>query len=64
MAAYEIVSRQDPYFMVRVLFAELVFEQLLVSMKTGAALETMLKNYADNYETEWFLLQDIINADY
>lgn len=64
MAAYEIVSRQDPYLTVRVLFAELIFEQLIVSMKTGTALDAMLKSYADNYETEWFLLQDVINANY
>jgi hypothetical protein len=63
MAAYEIVSRQDPYFTVRVLFAELVFEQLLVSIKTGAALDASLKSYADAYEADWFLLQDIININ-
>jgi|688.fasta_scaffold34458_10 hypothetical protein len=63
MAAYEILSRQDPYFIVRVLFAELVFEQLLFSMKTGAALDACLKSYADAYETDWFLLQDIINVN-
>lgn len=62
MATYEIVSRQDPYFQVRVLFAELIFEQLLISMKTGAALDTMLQSYADDYETEWFLLGGIINV--
>lgn len=63
MAAYEIVSRQDSYFMVRVLFAELMFDQLLISMKTGAALDTMFQSYADAYETDWFLLQDIINVN-
>jgi hypothetical protein len=62
MAAYEIVSRQDPYFMVRVIFAELVFEQLLFSMKTGAALDASLKSYADAYETDWFLLEGVVNV--
>jgi hypothetical protein len=63
MAAYEIISRQDPYFIVRVLFADLVFDQLLVSMKTGAALNASLKSYADAYEADYFLLQDIININ-
>lgn len=62
MAAYEIVSRQDPYFMVRVLFAELVFEQLLFSMKTGTTLDAFLKSYADAYETDWFLLKGVVNG--
>jgi len=64
MATYEIVSSQGPYHEVRVLFADQAFDQLLVTSKTGTALDTMLQSYADNYETEWFLLQDVINANY
>lgn len=62
MAAYEILSRQDPYFMVRVLFADQAFEQLLITSKTGTTLDAFLKSYADAYETEWFLLEGVVNV--
>ena len=64
MATYEIVSSQGLYHEVRVLFADQAFDQLLVTSKTGTALEALLESYASEYETAWFLLQDVINADY
>lgn len=57
MATYDVLSAQDPYLTVRVIFAEQAFEQLLVTMKSGAALNTLLQAYADMYESDWLALE-------
>jgi hypothetical protein len=62
MATYDVLSKQGSYLTVRVLFADQAFEQLLVTSKTGTALDASLKSYADAYETDWFLLKGVVNG--
>ena len=52
MAAFEIVTKNPPYYTVRVSFNDKVFEQNIVSEKTGKALTVALQAYADTYERE------------
>jgi hypothetical protein len=53
MAQYAIVSNAAPYLQIEVAFADQMFEQVLVSSKTGQALADQLQAYADAYESEW-----------
>jgi hypothetical protein len=53
MAQYTIVSNAAPYLQIEVAFADQMFEQVLVSSKTGKALADQLQAYADAYEDEW-----------
>jgi len=64
MATFQIVEATPVYYVVDVCFSGLVFRQTLVSVKTNGSLDNQLKQYADQYETDWLLLQNAVIADY
>lgn len=53
MATFTILEDQKPYYTVRVEFGDQVFDQKLVSSKTGAQLTSQFQAYADLMETDW-----------
>lgn len=53
MATFTITQSSVPYYAVLIEFAAQAFEQLLISVKTGALLDAQLQDYADAYENEW-----------
>jgi hypothetical protein len=63
MANYTIPWAAAPYYTVRVEFGEQAFEQMLVSIKTGAELEAQFQAYADQYETDWNAMQPAVEPE-
>lgn len=53
MATFEIINAEAPYYTIEVRFADQVFTQQVVSVKTGKALTTQLQTYADQYQAAW-----------
>ena len=53
MATVTVLDNEKPYYKIRVSFNGLDFEQNIISSKTGAALQTQLQGYADEYETSY-----------
>ena len=53
MATFEIISTNNPYYTVKVSFGTHEFVQVIVSDKTGAALQNQLQAYADDYEEQY-----------
>jgi hypothetical protein len=53
MANYTILWAAAPYYTVRVEFGDQLFEQPLISVKTGAPLAAQFQAYADAYESAW-----------
>jgi len=57
MATTTIINKSGSYITIRVEFGDNVFEQLIVSNKTGAALQQFVDTYGNTYETEWNALE-------
>ena len=57
MATATILAESLPYYTVRIEFGDQVFDQTLISIQTGNALERQFQGYADQYEIDWNLLQ-------
>jgi hypothetical protein len=53
VATFTITQSSAPYYTVLIEFADQAFEQLLISIKTGAQLNAQFQDYADIYESEW-----------
>lgn len=53
MATATILHNYAPYYVIEVAFGGLTFVQEIVSSLTGAALDTMLQTYADDYMTQY-----------
>jgi hypothetical protein len=53
MAKATILATNGEYLTVLVEFADQTFEQVIVTDKTGDALEAQLQGYANDYETAW-----------
>jgi hypothetical protein len=68
MATAIIIKSSAPYYTVRVEFGNNVFEQQIVSLKTGAALKKQVDSYATDYERNWLDNQphgdQVINGEY
>jgi hypothetical protein len=55
MAQATILATNGEYLTVLVEFADHAFEQVIVTDKTGDALETQLQGYANDYEAAWMV---------
>lgn len=53
MATATIIANHAPYYLVEVSFDGLIFVQEIVSSLTGVALETLLANYAADYQANY-----------
>jgi hypothetical protein len=53
MAKATILATNGEYLTVLVEFADQAFEQVIITDKVGAALDTELQAYADKYESDW-----------
>jgi hypothetical protein len=53
VATFTITQSSVPYYTVLIEFAAQAFQQLLISVKTGALLDAQFQDYADAYENEW-----------
>jgi len=62
MATYQVVredkqtKNQPRYITLRVMFADQVFEQQIISALSGDDLTDFLQLYADDYERDWLVL--------
>jgi hypothetical protein len=57
MAKATIIATNGEYLTVLVEFADQVFEQVVVTDKTGDTLEAQLQGYANDYEAAWLFTQ-------
>lgn len=63
MATVTVLDNAKPYYKIRVSFNGMDFDQNIVSAKTGAALQTQLQAYADEYEAGYAgTSPDVIDA--
>ena len=53
MATCTVLLESQPYYTVRVEFADQQFDQILVSGEIGESLVAQLQAYADEYRDAW-----------
>jgi hypothetical protein len=57
MAAITTLAAYPLYYTIRVEFLGQSFDQTIISSNTGAELTAQLQSYADQYESDWAMMQ-------